>query len=134
MTKNNQNSPKDQIRDLLKISTQNLFREADKILQEEQMTLGDYLAQKTANLDRYIIQEQSTNKLEYISGEVSVSLFEKDRFIFSFDFYFTNINKEWVKNSHSDAPKPLNLYFLEEDQMRIQRELKISYTYEKPCV
>jgi len=122
----------DDFKKAVKLGLRELLKEGEKLIQEGQVSLEDYLAQKTTGLDPYILHEQSARQLDFVSGEVFVALQDEDKFMFGVDLYFTDANKQWVKSAHADAPKPLSLYFLKEDQARIRAEKKIAYTYDKP--
>ncbi|MCE0849492.1 hypothetical protein LU689_06135 [Pseudomonas asiatica] len=115
-----------------KLGLKELLKEGEKLIQEGQVSLDDFLTQKTVGLDPYILQEQSTRQLDFVSGEVFIELKDEDNFIFGVDLYFTDASKQWVKSSHAEAPRLLSLYFLKEDQVRIRAEKKIAYTYDKP--
>lgn len=116
----------------VKLGLRELLKEGEKLIQEGQVSVEDYLAQKTNGLDPYILHEQSARRLDFVSGEVFVALQDEDKFVFGVDLYFTDANKQWVKSAHTDAPKLLSLYFLQEDQARICAEKKIVHTYDKP--
>ncbi|TBW03319.1 hypothetical protein E0E54_20500 [Azotobacter chroococcum] len=120
------------IKNTVKLGLRELLKEGDKLIQEGQLSLDDYLAQKTTGLDQYILHEQSARQLDFVSGEVFIALQEGDKFAFGVDLYFTDTNKQWVKSAHVDTPKPISIYFLKEDQARIRDEKKIAYTYDKP--
>lgn len=116
----------------VKLGLRELLKEGEKLIKEGQVSVDDYLAQKTTGLDSYILHEQTAKQLDFVSGEVFIALQDEDKFVFGVDLYFTDANKQWVKSAHIDTPKPLDLYFLKEDQARIRAEKKIAYTYDKP--
>ncbi|MBX8496859.1 hypothetical protein [Pseudomonas cichorii] len=109
-----------------------LLKEGEKLMQEGQVSLEDYLEKKTTGLDAFILHEQSSRRLDFVSGEVFVALQDEESFVFGVDLYFTDDNKKWTKSSHVDAPKLLSLYFCKDDQERIRAETKVAYTYDKP--
>lgn len=125
-------SLRDNFKKAVKLGLKELLREGEKLVQEGQVSLDDFLAKKTNGLDPYILHEESSRQLDYVSGEVFVELKDEDNFIFGVDLYFTDANKQWVKSAHTDAPRILSLYFLKEDQARIRTEKKIAFTYDKP--
>ena len=62
----------------IKLGLRELLKEGEKLIQEGQVSLDDYLAQKTTGLDPYILHEQSARQLDFVSGEVFVALQEED--------------------------------------------------------
>lgn len=111
----------------------NLVKELnDKIIQQEQGTLDEYLQQKSPEIDKLILDVEKTGLGIYISGEVALVCDQDNQFHLEGDFYFRNATGDWIKKSLKSKPIKMEWVFIPDEQEKLRRAKKIIYEYNKP--
>lgn len=105
---------------------------SDVIIKNNQGSFEDYISKKTAELDRYIIEQESVAKLIYVAGEVSLNFLGVDEFFMKAQFYFKSANGEWVKKEISGKPLKASWELLPDFQSELSASKVVSFEYERP--
>ncbi len=86
----------------------------------------------SSKLDEIILKEMSTN-LSYVGGTFNIAYLSEKSFELSFELFFQDADKEWVKKESKSKPQPMN-YLTEEASKELLNEKTISFEVEPPKV
>ena len=106
---------------------------AKAIIISSQGSFEDYINKRALELDSYIKLQESEESLTYVAGEVQISIDDKeDCFFLLAEFYFKNINEQWVKKTIKGESLKINWVFTSEFEKLLKDKKKISFDYERP--
>lgn len=94
------------------------------------MTLDDLAKVYSGKLDDIILKE-ATNKLKYVGGTFNINYLNSNSFDMSYELFFQDVNKEWVKKDAKSQPQKL-AYLTKEAQAELAKEKKISFEIDPP--
>jgi len=81
-------------------------------------------------IDNIILAEQS-NKLKYVGGTLNINYLNAGAFDMSYELFFQDENKEWVKKEAKSKPQKIE-YLAKEAQAELAKEKKISFEIDPP--
>lgn len=112
------------------------FNEVEKlndfVKKTNQGTIVDYLKKKSVEIDSYILDQEKSENITFITGEISVNYFKDDEFYTSVDLYFKSKSGQWVNKKIKGKPTRLEWDFTVEEQEKIIKIGSLSFEYEKP--
>lgn len=105
---------------------------ATQIISNGQMSLKDYLAQHSKELDKWIIELENQGVGKFVAGEVTMKLTTPTDFTMIADFYLKSNNGDLIKKTRKSGNIDLRLALIPADQNTLLTKKEIKYDYEKP--
>ena len=86
----------------------------------------------SAKLDE-IIRKEISNNLSYVGGTFNISYLDEKAFELSFELFFQDAEKDWVKKESKSTPQPIS-YLTENAVKELRAEKVISFEVDPPKI
>lgn len=120
------------IKDFFKETRKEVGKLNEFMIKNNQGTIIDYLKKKSVEIDSYIIDQEKSDNITFVTGEISLNRFEDNDFYVAVDLYFKNRLGQFINKKIKGKPTRIEWEFTPEEQDKIINGGSLSFEYEKP--
>ena len=112
--------------------TENVIDSFLSVVIKRDMEIDELAKLYSAKLDE-IIRKEISNNLSYVGGTFNISYLDEKAFELSFELFFQDAEKDWVKKESKSTPQPIN-YLTENAVKELRTEKVISFEVDPPKI
>ena len=111
---------------------ENVIESFLSVVIKRDMEIDELAKLYSAKLDE-IIRKEIANNLSYVGGMFNISYRDEKSFEMSFELFFQDAEKDWVKKESKSTPQPIN-YLTETAVKELCTEKVISFEVDPPKI
>lgn len=111
---------------------ENVIESFLSVVIKRDMEIDELAKLYSAKLDE-IIRKEIGNNLSYVGGTFNLSYLDEKSFELSFELFFQDAEKDWVKKESKSTPQPIS-YLTDNAVKELRTEKVISFEVDQPKI